>query len=106
MVVFELEAYPEPKPPALQRFLEKNRDEYRWAANWFAKSKKRKDFFGRSDGYVQDDGRVSPDEDFANNVEYLLFDEARLLKKTPQAHRWLKSYFGDKLKIGRVGEKK
>jgi hypothetical protein len=87
-------------------FSEENRDEYRWAANWFAKSKKRKDFFGRSDGYVQDDGRVSPDEDFANNVEYLLFDEATLLKKTPQAHRWLKSHFGDKLKIERIGEKK
>lgn len=74
-------------------------EDYRFATNWYATDSAGSMFIQRTEGYVQDDGRVSPEEDFANNVEYLLFDEPKLLKETPQAHRWLKSYFGDKFKI-------
>lgn len=81
---------------------EEDRNDYRWAANWLAKDKKRTDFFGRATGYVQDDGRASPEEDFANNVEYLLFDEPALIKTTPQAHRWLRSYFGASFKLSEL----
>lgn len=85
-----------------------SQEDYRFAANWYATDSTGNKFIQRAEGYVQDDGRVSPEEDFANNVEYLLFDEPKLIKETPQAHRWLKSHFSDKFKIEkfRSGAKK
>lgn len=51
-------------------------------------------------GYVADDGNSSPQEDFANNVEYHLFDLKNLQEKTPSAFTWIKDNFGDSFKLG------
>ena len=54
------------------------------------------------DGFVEKDGTESPEEDFANNVEYFLFDRKTLIKKTPTAEDWIHRKFGDKFKLGKV----
>lgn len=56
------------------------------------------------DHFVEPDGRESVTEDFANNVEYYLFDPKTLLKKTPKAHLWLQKKFGDRLKLRKGGQ--
>ena len=38
------------------------------------------------------DGIFSPDEDFANNIEYYLFDEKTLKKKNKEIHQWIKQF--------------
>ena len=58
----------------------------------------------RSSGFVADDGRMSPDEDYANNVEYILFEPNVLKKVTPQAYQWLRKKFGDTFKIKGINE--
>ena len=40
--------------------------------------------------FVSDDGRDSPDEDFANNVEFFLFRPEKLKKTSPGVYDWLK----------------
>ncbi len=55
----------------------------------------------RAGGYVADDGRQGPREDFANNLEYYLFEPDVLKGKTPKAFDWMKRHFGDKFKIGK-----
>lgn len=48
---------------------------------------------------VEPDSKVSREEDFANNIEYFLFQPDLLQKKSPQAYQWIKDKFGDKLKL-------
>lgn len=55
----------------------------------------------RPGNYVESDGRQGPREDFANNLEYYLFESNVLRVKTPQAYDWMKSHYGDKFKIGK-----
>ena len=45
--------------------------------------------------FVSDDGRDSPDEDFANNVEFFLFRPEKLKKTSPGVYDWLKKNYGD-----------
>jgi hypothetical protein len=54
---------------------------------------------GRKTGYVEKDGEYSPTEDFANNIEYYLFEPETLRAKTPTAYEWIKKTYGDKLKL-------
>ncbi len=49
--------------------------------------------------YVEPDGRDSPWEDYANNVEYILFHPEKLRAKTPSAYDRIKHHFGDNFKI-------
>lgn len=56
---------------------------------------------GRSGDFVAADGRQGPREDFANNLEYYLFEPNVLKQKTPRAFDWIKKHFGDKFKIGK-----
>lgn len=55
----------------------------------------------RAGGYVEEDGRVGPDEDYANNLEYFLFQPDVLKVKTPKAFDWMTKHYGDKFKIGK-----
>jgi hypothetical protein len=55
----------------------------------------------RPGGFVEDDGRQGPREDFANNLEYYLFAPEVLKEKTPKAFDWMRKRFGDRIKIGR-----
>ncbi|KYG61743.1 hypothetical protein AZI85_05825 [Bdellovibrio bacteriovorus] len=75
------------------------RESYWYPMNWLPINSPKNIFISRSEGFVQDDGRESPEEDFANNVEYFLFDPKKLEKTTPHATKWIKKYFGDKFKI-------
>lgn len=51
--------------------------------------------------YVEEDGPESVTEDFANNIEYHLFEREKLRKTTPKAYDWFGKVFGDKLKLGK-----
>lgn len=55
------------------RLSEAEKEDYRYATNWIEINRQKGLYLSRSKGYVQDDGRDSPEEDYANNVEYLLF---------------------------------
>ena len=59
---------------------------------------------GRETAYVAEDGKNSPTEDFANNVEFYLFDPAKLKKETPKVDKWIRERFGDKFKIKGVSQ--
>lgn len=74
--------------------------EYRQAAQWirvganadgpiFKVNRKR---------FVEPDGDQSPGEDFANNLEYFIFDPIVLRKKNPQIYDWMSLQYGDKVK--------
>lgn len=77
------------------------RDGYRYASNWIAINKVKTLFLPRAEGFVQDDGRESPAEDFANNIEWYLFQPEQLKRITPQAYNWIRLQFGDSLKLKR-----
>ncbi len=51
--------------------------------------------------FVAPDGDLGPDEDFANNMEYFIFDKNELALKTPRIMEWLDIEYGDKIKRGR-----
>lgn len=40
----------------------------------------------RKSGYVQKDGELSAEEDFANNLEFYIFDQKQLKTKTPEVY--------------------
>jgi len=89
-------------------FPDKIQDQYRDATDW-SRLKVGDKFYdaARWFGFVDDDGKISPTEDFANNVEYFLFEPAKLNAVTPGAYRWIEKHFGDRFKIrGRNDEKK
>nr|WP_295902548.1 hypothetical protein [uncultured Bdellovibrio sp.] len=81
---------------------DKDRQDYGYTTNWYSFGKDQ--YISRKDGFVQDDGRESPDEDFSNNLEYYLFEPQTLKKATPNAYKWMNNHFGDKFKL-RKGSK-
>jgi hypothetical protein len=79
--------------------------DYRMALNWFVSRTKGKTvIISRKAGFVADDGRVSPEEDFANNVEFYLFEPNKLKIETPHGFRWIRNHFGDKFSIRSCGK--
>jgi hypothetical protein len=74
---------------------------YRVAANW-VKPPKGKQFvyLRKSSEFIEPDGMISPEEDFANNIEAALVDDIRLKKISPGISRWIHSFFGDKFVLG------
>ncbi|MBK7892967.1 MAG: hypothetical protein IPJ84_19575 [Bdellovibrionales bacterium] len=78
-----------------------DREAYELAGNWIRPPGIGRPIPGRkASEFVQEDGVISPEEDFANNIEALLYDDTRLKKVSPGVHRWLHNYFGDSLKVG------
>lgn len=73
------------------------KDNYRAATNWF---EHKSIIINRGEGFVKEDGRLSVEEDFSNNVEFFLFEPARLKAVTPKAHQWLSEQFNGKFKLG------
>lgn len=55
----------------------------------------------RPGGFVEKDGETSFNEDFANNVEYLLFEPNVLQSVTPSVYTWMRNFFGSKFIIRR-----
>jgi hypothetical protein len=79
---------------------EDNRIDYRKTTGWHLdlESDGKIYWTGRKDGYVENDGRTSHEEDFANNLEYYLFNSEKLKKTTPNAYEWVKKHFSDGVK--------
>jgi hypothetical protein len=75
--------------------------DYRMTTGWTLEEANRKIYWKERPGdFVKDNGRREPEEDYANNLEYFLFDPDVLNKKTPSAFKWMKKHFGDKFKVG------
>lgn len=73
---------------------------FRLASNWLCGNYGDKYACARrKDGFVKEDGKTSPEEDFANNIDHFLFEPNKLRKTTPAAYEWIAEYFGDKLKL-------
>jgi hypothetical protein len=74
---------------------------YRRATGWHLKlGSDRKIYWeGRESGYVEEDGKNSFEEDYANNVECYLFDPNKLKKITPSAYEWIKKYYGSNFEL-------
>lgn len=53
----------------------------------------------RPGGFVEADGRQSPEEDFANNAEYYLFEPTLLKKTSPKIFSWIEKNLGSRLKL-------
>lgn len=51
--------------------------------------------------FVEKDGEISPDEDFANNIEFFLFEPETLKKKSNAVYLWIQKSFGDGFKLVR-----
>jgi len=49
--------------------------------------------------FVADDGRDSPDEDYANNVEFFIFQPDRLKQISPGIYDWMKNIHGNEFKL-------
>lgn len=55
----------------------------------------------RKTGFVEEDGKTSIQEDFANNIEYFLYNPDKLKSLTPSIYNWIKTKYGEKFKIKR-----
>lgn len=44
------------------------------------------------------DGKLSAEEDFANNMEYYLFNPNKLKAISTPAYNWIKGRFGEQIK--------
>lgn len=58
-------------------------------------------FILRRKKMVAEDSDQSPTEDFANSVEYYLFEPANLKLKTPRIYDWIHLELGDKIRLRR-----
>ncbi len=77
---------------------EEEKESYQVPMGWM-KALKPDEFVSRMEDFLRDDSRGSPEEDFANNVEFFLYEPKILKKKLPHAHRWILEHFGDKFKL-------
>ncbi len=84
------------------------RQEYEAATKWvrYKDHGKVRYIFSRTCCYVDQDGKISPDEDFANNIEYFLFDNSTLKEFTETAHTWIRKRFDDSFKLRRTVDQK
>lgn len=83
---------------------EDERASYREATAWIYHegNGQESDFFesARSEsGFVEEDGRESPTEDFAKNIEYFLFNPQKLARVTPSAYRWIQNHFRSNFRL-------
>lgn len=83
-----------------QHLSQKDRDSYELATGW-VRGLKPNQVWRRPKGYVAEDGKIDPSEDFANNFEYLVFDPQKVKKLTPEASSWLIDRFGPQSLSGR-----
>lgn len=93
---------------AFRAFSESERMDYAFSSGWGCTRgpKGKKVCVPRACCFVKEDGKNSPDEDFANNIEHFLFAPAKLRSTTPNAYAWIQKHFGDSFKVGEVHEKR
>ncbi len=72
-----------------------------WAAQFrdYQRSSGWKSNSVREGGFVESDGKSSPEEDFANNIEFYLFERATLKAKSPEILVWLEKNMSSLLKL-------
>lgn len=78
------------------------RQDYRRATDWKLKASKDLSVFywvERKSGFVEEDGKNSPQEDYANNLEYFIFSPDKLKEVMPAAYDWFRKEFRNKLKL-------
>lgn len=68
--------------------------EYEKVSGWNSKNSKY-----RPGNFVDSDGKFSSDEDFANNIEFYLFERDFLEKTSPDIFKWIDRKVGSKLKL-------
>ena len=59
----------------------------------------RPDGASRPGQFIEQDGSDSPEEDFANSVEYFVFEAGKLESTSPAIYNWIKKNLGSKLKL-------
>jgi hypothetical protein len=57
-----------------------DKEDYQLTMNWFKANPKGDNWVSRNNGFVSEDGKRSPEEDFANNLEFYLYDAEKLKK--------------------------
>ncbi len=73
---------------------------YYISAMWSQERKEREPSTMRSDStFVRSDGRTSPEEDFANNMEFYLFNPVQLKKHWSPVFEWIKKVYSGKLTL-------
>jgi hypothetical protein len=79
---------------------EKLRQDYRRATGWTVALEPDGTYYwvGRKEGYVEEDGKNSHEEDYANNLQHFYFDSDTLKKVTPTAYEWFLKKFGQDFK--------
>lgn len=60
---------------------------------------KAKDNTPRAGDFVEPDGKISADEDFANNIEFYVFESAKLKKASPNIYSWIDKNLSSLLKM-------
>lgn len=71
-------------------------EEYRKISGW---NSVKEENGHRSGDFVDPDGKFSPEEDFANNLEFYLFEPKTLEEKSPDIFKWIKKKLGAQLKL-------
>lgn len=80
-----------------------DQQDYRRATGWRLRLESDRNVYwiGRKTGYVEEDGKISYEEDYSNNLEHYLYDADKLKKETPTAYEWIKKHFGDSFQLKR-----
>jgi hypothetical protein len=88
-----------------KRLTQQQLDSYRKDLGWFTTQA---GFEERKGAFVDEDGKDSVEEDFANNLESFLFDPNSLKKITPSAYAWIERNFPKNFHLtdGCLNEKK
>ncbi|OFZ81783.1 MAG: hypothetical protein A2583_11140 [Bdellovibrionales bacterium RIFOXYD1_FULL_53_11] len=73
------------------------KDAYLKIAGWEKSGNPNAQYIPTRDGYVEPDGRLSPDEDFANNMEYLFSNPQKLREVSPKIFIWLNEKYQKKI---------
>jgi hypothetical protein len=66
---------------------------YNSSAQWIYDYKKQVYYSLRKD-FTAEDGKLNPEEDFANNIEFYFFDR-KSLEKQPEVIKWIQKMVGD-----------
>jgi len=80
---------------------ENERLDYRLATGWKPQLGLDRNIYwsSRPSGFIEEDGKTSSEEDYANNLEHFLVNSDKLKEVTPKAYAWMLKKFGEKFKL-------
>ena len=70
--------------------------QYKQASGWDSTDGATKE---RKGDFVDPDGKLSPEEDFANNIEFYLFERSTLKTRSPEILKWIDKILAKFLKL-------